>query len=133
MGQDNLAYVIYTSGSTGKPKGVMIEHGGVCNLAKIVINNFDMKSKTKVLQFASICFDASVYEYCGTLTCGGSLHLLSDSELPPHKNIDQILLEKEIEVSMLPPALLETVEQINLPKLRTVVSGGDRLTPEVFR
>lgn len=58
----NLAYVIYTSGSTGQPKGVLVEHRGLSNLAQAQIQTFDLKPQHHILQFASLSFDASIFE-----------------------------------------------------------------------
>ncbi|MCL5072430.1 MAG: amino acid adenylation domain-containing protein [Actinobacteria bacterium] len=124
----DLAYVIYTSGSTGRPKGVLIQHQGVCNLAQYVGRRFGICVGTKVLQFASISFDASVYESMGSLLNGGDLHVLSKEELPPYKELSVVLEEKAIGVAMLPPAILQAMELRILPNLKTIVSGGDKCT-----
>ncbi|MBT6046859.1 MAG: AMP-binding protein, partial [Candidatus Scalindua sp.] len=124
----DLAYVIYTSGSTGKPKGVMIEHDGVCNLAKYVARRFVIEAKTRVLQFASICFDASIYEWVGALLNGGELYLLSSGQIQSYGEITEFLHDKNIEVVMLPPGVLETMKKMKLPSLKTIVSGGDVCT-----
>ena len=58
----NLAYVIYTSGTTGEPKGVMVEHKGVINLINSSKKKFNLNSNKKIVQFASIAFDASAWE-----------------------------------------------------------------------
>ncbi len=60
--QHNLAYIIYTSGSTGQPKGVMIEHRSVVNYILTTILEYGITSEDQILQFSSICFDASVQE-----------------------------------------------------------------------
>ena len=58
----NLAYVIYTSGSTGKPKGVMIEHRSIVNFTSSAVTIYNITQSDRVLQFASIAFDAAVME-----------------------------------------------------------------------
>ncbi len=69
---DNLAYVIYTSGSTGKPKGVEVTHRGLANLAKAHSSLFAPLEGAQVLQFASLSFDASIWEMVMAFGCGAS-------------------------------------------------------------
>ena len=70
------AYIIYTSGSTGKPKGVVVEHSSVVNLAFSQKKQFNINEKDRVLQFSSICFDASVEQIFVTLFSGAVLVLI---------------------------------------------------------
>ncbi|MEN9568551.1 MAG: anabaenopeptilide synthetase ApdA [Cyanobacteriota bacterium] len=58
----NLAYVIYTSGSTGKPKGVEIPHRALVNFAQAAMQEYEINNRDRILQFASISFDASIEE-----------------------------------------------------------------------
>ncbi|HVR99607.1 MAG TPA: AMP-binding protein, partial [Thermoanaerobaculia bacterium] len=72
---DSLAYVIYTSGSTGWPKGAMIPHRGWSNLADAQRSLLGVKPGDRVLQFASLSFDASASEIAVTLAAGATLVL----------------------------------------------------------
>ncbi|WP_083484984.1 non-ribosomal peptide synthetase [Paenibacillus ihumii] len=128
---DDLAYVIYTSGSTGNPKGALIEHAGLVALIPYLIDRFGLTPDTRVLQFASISFDASVYEWIGTLTVGGTLVVLSEEELPPYADISDVLERKNINLAMLPPSVLKTMKKRGLPDLQTIVSAGEACTPDI--
>jgi len=74
---NDLAYIIFTSGTTGKPKGVMIEHIGICNMVKGLNEGWGVRKDSKVLQFASLSFDASIAEIFIALLSGGELVLKS--------------------------------------------------------
>ena len=78
---EQLAYVIYTSGSTGQPKGVMIEHRALVNYAHAVIAEYGITAADRVLQFASVSFDAHAEEIYPCLIRGGTLVLRSDDML----------------------------------------------------
>jgi tyrocidine synthetase-3 len=71
----DLVYVIYTSGSTGKPKGVMLEHQNLVNLIKFQYKYTNIDN-SRILQFATISFDASFHEIFSAFLTGGELFLV---------------------------------------------------------
>ena len=72
--------MIYTSGSTGQPKGVMVGHKGLCNLVQSQFQNLGVNEESRILQFASLSFDASVWEILMALCHGAVLLLVRASE-----------------------------------------------------
>ncbi|HEY8647511.1 MAG TPA: amino acid adenylation domain-containing protein [Gaiellaceae bacterium] len=132
-GPGNLAYVIYTSGSTGKPKGVLIEHRGVCNLASVVVETFGLGPGSRVLQFASLGFDASVTEILIPLSIGAAVCLASQEILSSGADLVRFLRDEAIDTATLPPSLLAVLPDDSLPGLRTLCSAGEACPPEVVR
>src|SRR5262249_44906508 len=102
IGSRNLAYVIYTSGSTGRPKGVLVEHEGLLNVVAALRNVFPASVVRHVLQFASLSFDASIFEIAMAFGAGGTIHLASRDALLPGPNLLELLRERGITIVVLP-------------------------------
>lgn len=122
---DNLAYVIYTSGSTGKPKGSMLVHRGLANLAQALTAAFVIRPDERVLQFASISFDASVAEIFSTLWAGATICFSSRESLVPGAPLLKLMREQGITNVTLPPSVLAVLPEDDIPSLRTVISAGE--------
>ncbi|TDB41040.1 amino acid adenylation domain-containing protein, partial [Photorhabdus luminescens] len=114
----HLAYVIYTSGSTGTPKGVMVEHRGVVNLALAQITRLDVQVTSRMLQFASFSFDASVWEIMITLSSGASLIIPADTVRQDPNRLWRYLEEQSVTHACLTPALLH--DGADLPMITTI-------------
>ncbi|NEO70809.1 amino acid adenylation domain-containing protein, partial [Moorena sp. SIO3H5] len=127
----NLAYVIYTSGSTGQPKGVAIEHCSVCNLAIAQRNLFDLEPASRVLQFASVSFDASVWEIVMAVTNGAMLILGTASELMPGDDLKQILHQCCVTHVTLPPSALAVLPTDELTDLGQIIVAGEACSLEL--
>jgi syringomycin synthetase protein SyrE len=122
----HLAYVIYTSGSTGQPKGVMIEHQGACQLLRASIEPLALREDSRVLQYASFSFDASVWEWLLALGTGASLHLADQSELLPGAPLQQTLRCHGITHVLLSPAVMGAWPLGDAAVgLQTLIAGGD--------
>lgn len=129
---NNLAYVIYTSGSTGQPKGVQIEHRGLCNTAIVQQQTFALKPGARMLQFASLNFDASIFEIVMALTAGAALYLTPREAQMSGSGLYQFLHEQSIEAAILTPSTLAALPAAPLPKLHTLMVGGEALAPELM-
>jgi amino acid adenylation domain-containing protein/non-ribosomal peptide synthase protein (TIGR01720 family) len=121
----DLAYVIYTSGTTGAPKGVMIEHASVNNLVFVQRNTVDINSGSKVLQFASLVFDASVWEIFSALCSGAELYIIPTSLRQDAHLVSEYIVGRKITVALLPPVLVGTMSSTVLQDLQTLLVGGD--------
>src|SRR5262249_5491206 len=102
----NLAYVIYTSGSTGQPKGVLVEHRGLCNLIEAQRRVFNLSADSRVLQFASLSFDASIFEIVMALRAGAPLCLGTQDSLMPGQPLLRLLRDQAVTIVTLPPSVL---------------------------
>jgi amino acid adenylation domain-containing protein len=130
---DNLAYVIYTSGSTGKPKGVLIEHRGLCNLSEAQIQTFNLSPSNRVLQFASLSFDASIFEIVMALRTGATLYLANKQSLLPGSALIKLLRDKAITHVTLPPAVLVVLPTAELPTLQTIIAAGESCSSDIIK
>jgi amino acid adenylation domain-containing protein len=120
----DLAYVIYTSGTTGKPKGVMIEHGNGVHLVNALAQRFTIVEREKILLFSSYVFDVSIVEIFVGLSYGLTGYMCSESERNA-TSVSQILSNESIDITMLPPVILNQLTPDEFPALKTVISGGD--------
>ena len=121
---DNLAYVIYTSGSTGKPKGVMVRQRGVVNLVQAQKRVFKVTEDDHVLQFASLSFDASIFEIVMALGAGATLHLGKKEALMPGADLLRKLGEESISIVTLPPSALTSMPEEEVASLGTIIVAG---------
>ncbi|MEO1375162.1 MAG: amino acid adenylation domain-containing protein, partial [Cyanobacteria bacterium J06635_10] len=137
---DNLAYVIYTSGSTGKPKGVMNTHQANGRFTQTAIKEYKITATDRVLQFASINFDAAVEEIYPCLSTGATLVLRTPQMLADVQTFFQACTDLHLTVLDLPTAyfiqLVADLEstQVTIPEsLRLVIIGGEKVLLEPVR
>jgi amino acid adenylation domain-containing protein/non-ribosomal peptide synthase protein (TIGR01720 family) len=125
VGPEDLAYVIYTSGSTGIPKGVLLGHRGLSNLVEAQTRAFGVGPESRVLQFASFGFDASVSEIFMALTRGAALILARKETLASIPDLVQLIQDAQITTATFPPSLLALLPPTEMPSLHTVISAGE--------
>ncbi|WP_375492692.1 amino acid adenylation domain-containing protein [uncultured Nostoc sp.] len=127
----HLANLIYTSGSTGRPKGVMVEHRGLCNLAQAQIQTFGVDYDSRILQFASLSFDASISEVVMALGSGATLYLGTKDSLMPGMPLIEQLRDRGITHITLPPSVLAVLPTEELPALQTMIVAGEACSVEL--
>ena len=121
----NLAYIIYTSGSTGVPKGVMVSHAGLWNLAQAQMQQFGTQRGKRVLQAASLSFDASIWELALALVSGGTLVLAAQDVIVSGDRLQHVLAEQAVATITLTPTVLASIPAGGLPALETVIAAGE--------
>jgi amino acid adenylation domain-containing protein len=132
---ENLAYVIYTSGSSGQPKGVMISHRAICNHMSWMQTAFPMNETDRVLQHASLCFDASVWEFFVPLSSGARLVLAHQGSYQDPAYLVRLMAEQKVTVLQLVPSLLQILLEEDIEcctSLRHVFCGGEVLSGELL-
>ncbi|MFF8725802.1 amino acid adenylation domain-containing protein [Streptomyces sp. NPDC015171] len=127
----SLAYVIYTSGSTGRPKGVLVEHRNAAGFVRNVQEMFGLGPADRVLHFASLGFDVSVFEIFGALLSGARLYVVDDEERSSLDALDTVLAGEGITVIDLPPAIMELLDPDRYPALRVAFVGGEAFSGEL--
>ncbi|MGP3963942.1 amino acid adenylation domain-containing protein [Nonomuraea sp. 3N208] len=127
----DAAYVIYTSGSTGRPKGVLVEHGSLAGRVRWMREAYGIGPDDRVVQFASLSFDAHAEELYPALTAGAGVLLLPDgaAALP---DVLRTAAGRRVTVLDLPTAywhwLTEALDHVTWPEsLRLVIIGGEQV------
>jgi amino acid adenylation domain-containing protein/thioester reductase-like protein len=133
----NLAYVIYTSGSTGKPKGVAIEHRSLVNFVQAAVAEYEIAPQDRILQFASLSFDAACEEIFPTLVQGATLVLRTDEMIATIPKFLEQCNQNSISVLDLPTAFWHllmaelSTSELTLPaSVRLVIIGGEKVLPD---
>ncbi|MFM9926615.1 amino acid adenylation domain-containing protein [Variovorax sp. H27-G14] len=116
----NVAYVIYTSGSTGRAKGVAVAHWPLAMHMQAVAGVYGLARTDRLLQFASINFDAAGEQWLLPLSVGASIVLPPPGKPSPG---DLLALARRTQVNVLyfAPAYMRHLAQAALAEGR---SGG---------
>ena len=129
-GAHDLAYIIYTSGSTGRPKGVQIEHSALLNLVNWHISAFGVSAMDRASQYASVGFDAAVWEIWPYLVAGASVFMIDDRTRNNPTVLRDWLIHNQISIAFVPTPIAEQLIQLGWPRdvvLRVLLTGGDKL------
>jgi amino acid adenylation domain-containing protein len=133
--EDSPAYLMYTSGSTGHPKGVVMPHRALVNLLRWHERALPRPART--LQLASLSSDVAFQEIFTTLSAGGTLVLMDESQRRDPKGLWKLIKAQQIERLFIPfTGLQQLAGVLDGPcRLREVITAGEqlRITPEIRR
>ncbi|EAW07799.1 nonribosomal peptide synthase Pes1 [Aspergillus clavatus NRRL 1] len=123
----NPAYAIFTSGTTGKPKVTVIEHICLSVSSPAFTRTLGMTLDTRALQFSSYTFDVSIMEIILVLMTGGCVCVPSEEE----RMNDLAGAIKRLNANFISctPSMANTLDPADVPQLRTIVTGGEKMTP----
>lgn len=135
----DAAYIIYTSGSTGQPKGVLVSYGAITNHCRDMVEYYHLTPKDRVLQFASLDFDASLEQILPTLMAGARLILRDETIWTPVEFFRKVR-EYALTVIDIPPGYWHQLAaswtpdfgEEGLAQLRLVIVGGDVMRPQTL-
>lgn len=105
----------------------IVEHAGFCSGAVKNGPAFSFSSTSRVLQFASYTFDASLLEILTVLVMGGCTCV-------PHENtrlngIAKFINEKNVNTALLTPSMAQTIKPSEVPSLQNLALVGEAMTP----
>ncbi len=127
------AYIIYTSGTTGRPKGVVVPHQGIANLNLLFKEKFNVTPKDRVLQFANLVFDASVWEITMALLNGASLYIASKELIGSYHVMENYLTKNKVTIATLPPEYALHLNPARITGLRMLITAGSATPPDLVR
>lgn len=119
------ANVIFDSGTTGMPKGSVVEHRAFCTSAIEHGKAIGITHDSRVVQFASFAFDASILEVLTTLIRGGCVCI--PNEFDRLHNTGQSIRRFDVNFALLTPLFARLLLPSEVPTLRTLVLGGEAM------
>ncbi|MEU7005499.1 amino acid adenylation domain-containing protein [Streptomyces sp. NPDC046332] len=130
---DRAAYVIYTSGSTGRPKGVVVSHDGVGSLIATATDRIGITAESRVVQFASVGFDVTVWDLIMSLCVGGRIIVVPTERRVAGPALTEYIARHGATHMILPPSLVSALPQdCELPDGAVLIVGTEAVPSELI-
>jgi len=126
------AVAIYTSGTTGHPKGVLLSHANLNHFQAWYRQHLALDVQSRVLQFSTIGFDASLLDILPTFIAGATLVVPTPDQRRDPDQLLRLISSGNVSHAFLPPALLSILPGQLPSTLRHLITGGDVCEPAVL-
>lgn len=132
--------VLFTSGSTGKPKGVVLSHRSAVDNVAFFSISYGIDGDNVFGSLSPLYHALSLREIFGTIANTCTTHLMA-----PHYGIYPMEFMKylsmfDVNSIVCVPTMMRHIafsglldKNLHLPALKRIISGGERLDPEVLR
>lgn len=121
-----IMYSVFTSGSTGTPKGVLVSHENFCSAVHYQLELLGFTRESRLLDFASYAFDASIHNAVGILVAGGCLCIPSEQDR--NGNISDTMATMQPTVVNLTPTVARLLDPETVRNLKTLILLGEPVT-----
>lgn len=127
---EDLLILLYTSGTTGTPKGSMLEHRNLMALIAQLKTWFALDENTRIANYASFGFDASLMDFFSALSCGCELHIIPSELRMDLSALDEYFIQHEINCAFMTTQVGRQFAMLTkCPSLRALFVGGEALVP----
>lgn len=124
--------VIYTSGTTGHPKGVLLSQRNLSHFQHWYAEHVQLNAQSRVLQFSTINFDASLLDILPTWARGAELVIPNEDQRRDPQRLLELIQREAVSHAFLPPALLSILPLKQMAGVNHLITGGDVCEPEVI-
>lgn len=104
-----------------------VEHRAYCSGVSKHAPALLIRPKSRVLQFASYTFDASLIEILGTLIMGGCVCVPDDASRL--NALADFINDMRVDTALLTPSMAQMIQPSDIPCLRTLVLVGEAMSP----
>ena len=96
-------------------------------------NAFKVGPGSRILQFASLSFDAATWEFLMALISGSALVLTSTQTITDGQALVNLLEALKVSTMTIPPSVLAVLPKSELPDLKTIITAGEAVSPELVK